>query len=104
MVEREVEVVEVITQMTAHNSEEYTISKTIEELNELATVLSQYNNKREYPEKQPTQIAISDELGDVLIRVMSLIDYLKLEDMVADRMEYKLEKFKGYIEANKYKN
>ena len=81
------------------NDKDYTISKTIEELLELALILKQKQNK-------PTLVSdtkIIEEIGDVKIRLKVLMKIYS-KDLIKERINFKLRKFYKYITTKKYKN
>jgi hypothetical protein len=91
---------DIIEKLSKHNPEQYNLSKAVEELNELSTVLMQKFNK-EGGIKEPSNQSIIDEIGDVQIR----IDVLKTifgEKLVQERILFKLTKYETYIKENKY--
>lgn len=79
------------------NSYGYNITKAAEELNELATILLQYHNK---PNKVKIK-DITDEIGDVKIR-LKILNKLFDSKEIQDRVDYKIGKFKGYLEKGEY--
>lgn len=84
--------------LTETNDYQYNILKTIEELNELATVLTQHLTK---PNKvKPSEIY--DEIGDVKIR-LKILEKLFDKNEIDKRVEYKLGKFQSYLEKGEYK-
>jgi len=81
------------------NDIEYNLTKTAEEMQELALILIQKNNK-------PNQISdekIIEEIGDVIIRLKVLKKQYPKE-LITERINYKLNKFFTYIKEKKYKN
>ncbi len=79
------------------NSYSYNITKAAEELNELTTILLQYHNK---PNKVKIK-DITDEIGDVKIR-LKILEKLFDSKEIQDRVDYKIGKFKGYLEKGEY--
>jgi NTP pyrophosphatase (non-canonical NTP hydrolase) len=90
---------EIVEAVVKNNTLQFTMSKTAEECSELATVLLQGINKRhDFPKKQ-----IIEEIGDVEWRIKILKKHLGIEKEVEDRINYKKEKLKSYLEKGKYK-
>lgn len=89
---------EVIDKMVKTNSLEYNIDKTIEELLELAEALMKRKLKGD---KGATQQDVIDEIGDVQIRINVLKEIMNPE-AVENRIDAKLNKFRGFYEQNKY--
>lgn len=90
-----------INEVLKYNTFDYNINKAVEELQELSLILTQFKNK---PEK--IQIGdIIDEIGDVHLR-LRILDKLFGEQEVQERVQYKEEKYKEYLEkkTNKFKN
>lgn len=91
------------------NDKTYTITKAIEELNELATVLGQYVNKKGTM-KEPDVSEISDEIGDVMIRIGFLLHPATgifdtedhAENLVTARMREKMGKYFKFVKEDKY--
>jgi len=81
------------------NDREYTISKTIEELLELALILKQRQNKPDLV----SDLKIIEEIGDVKIRLKVLVEIFS-KDLIKERINFKLKKFYRYITTKKYKN
>jgi len=81
------------------NEKGYNLTKTAEELQELALILIQKNNKPE----QVKDSEIIEEIGDVIIRLKVLIKQYPKKS-IEDRINYKLNKFFTYIKKNKFKN
>lgn len=91
---------ELIEHLSKTNDNNYTISKTIEELNELATVLGQYVNK---PHKRDLYLKnISKEIADVHIRLKLLKKHFKNYNEIKDALRTKLDTYKEYVKLNKY--
>lgn len=81
------------------NDKQYNLTKTAEELQELALILIQKNNK-------PQQIRdekIIEEIGDVMIR-LKVLKKSYPKELIKARINYKLNKFFTYIKEQKYKN
>ena len=91
------------------NDKDYNLTKTAEELSELATVLLQYVNKKG-SKKQPTLTEINEEIGDVMFRLYNLFnpkvglyrDEEQAEQMLSDRMNFKLSKYLNFVQERKY--
>lgn len=90
----------IIDYLQQKNGERYNLHKASEECQELGLVLNQYLLK---PTKVDPQ-EIIDEIGDVLIRVEILMKMTNLfpEDLIKKRIEFKLSKYKEYIDDEKY--
>jgi hypothetical protein len=81
------------------NDRDYTISKTIEELLELALILKQKQNKPDLV----SDLKIIEEIGDVKIR-LKVITEIFSNELIKERINFKLKKFYKYITTKKYKN
>ena len=92
---------ETIEKLAGTNSPDYNIIKTCEELAELSEVLLKKLAKRGGP-KEPTNDAIIEEIGDVVLRCAILAEVFG-EKKVQDRMAYKLDKYREYLEQGLYK-
>jgi len=88
-----------IKKIVNRNSKEYNILKTIEELNELSTALAQTLNK---PYKDYSS-SIIEEIGDVKIRI-KMLEEIFSKKSIKERIEFKLNKFKEYLENNSFPN
>lgn len=82
------------------NDRDYTLRKTIEELQELSLVLTQRLNKSEelVPDK-----GIIEEIGDVKIR-LEILEKMFPSELIKKRINFKLKKFYKYIVDKTYKN
>jgi len=82
------------------NEENYTIRKTIEELQELSLILTQRLNKSKelVPDKD-----IIEEIGDVKIR-LEVLERMFPSKLIKKRINFKLKKFYKYIVEKTYKN
>lgn len=90
------------------NEEDYNITKLVEELNELATVLTQYINKKGGP-KQPTIKSIVEEIGDVVMRLgflslpaAGMFQQGEFEKLTGERIDVKLGKYFKFVKEGKY--
>lgn len=90
---------DIITRVVENNDNQYTILKVIEELNELSTILTQYLTKPNLVDKND----IISEIGDVYVR-LETVKMLFGEDKIYDRISYKLNKLKEYLDGGKYSN
>ena len=98
-----------IPYIVGSNQGDYNITKCIEELNELATVLGQYINKKG-SKKQPSKQEIIDEIGDVKCRLEFILipaaGIFKEEDdahtAVEARAGYKIMKYYDFVREGKY--
>lgn len=88
---------EVINHLYINNGEKYNLHKASEELQELALVLTQKLLK---PTKVNDQ-EIIDEIGDVIIRLEILKKIYPMTE-ITERVNFKLSKFKGYIDHKLY--
>ena len=86
--------------MSTANHWDYNIDKTIEELFELGEVLMK-NKLKWGGDKEPTDQAIIEEIGDVQIR-LDVLKKLFGEWKVDKRVEDKLTKFEEYYKEGKY--
>lgn len=76
-----------IQKQAAKETREYSILKTVEELNELSTALTQLLTKP----KNPNYKAVNDEMGDVMIRLSILVEKKVFDNEAVDeRIEEKL--------------
>jgi len=85
-------------QLAKSNIPTYNHTKAIEELNELATVLTQRVNK-------PTKVSskkIIEEIGDVRQR-LAVLEEIYGKKKIQKRIEYKENKLLGYLKSNKYR-
>ena len=89
----------IIQKMADTNSWEYNIDKTIEELFELGEVLMK--RKLKGKEYGASNQEIIDEAGDVQIR-LNVLKLLLGPGAVDNRINAKLEKFKGFYEQGLY--
>jgi NTP pyrophosphatase (non-canonical NTP hydrolase) len=84
------------------NDPKFNITKLCEEMTELQELLLKSINKK--PEKAPSKQSIIDEVGDTMMRLLVVIEQLKITDEeVSDRMEKKATKLLGYYTEGKYK-
>lgn len=90
---------EVIDYLRENNDERYNLHKASEEMQELGLVLNQYLLK---PTKVDQQ-EIIDEIGDVKIR-LAIIEKMFPQDLIQQRVDYKLGKYKEYIDNKTYDN
>lgn len=86
--------------LAAYNPPDYILTKTLEEMNELGTLLTQRLNKKGSP-KEPTNEQIAEELGDLEIRIKILKHHIG-KDLVKKRVELKSTAYKRYLEEKKY--
>ncbi len=91
---------EITQHLAKTNTIDYNLLKAAEECNELAEVLLKKVLKRGGP-KEPTDQAIIEEIGDVIIRTMILSDLLGVK-AVDERIDFKLSKYREYIKDGKY--
>lgn len=89
---------ELIQFLADSNDHKYNLLKAAEELQELSLVLTQMTLKEKEVKKQ----AVIDEIGDVKIR-LKILECLFCKDKINERVNYKLDKFRGYIKLDKYK-
>ncbi len=87
-----------IKYLVENNDYKYNLLKTVEELNELSTILLQYVNKDNKIDKQK----IIEEIGDSIIRIM-VLKKLFNKKKINSRIKFKLDKFRSYIKEGKYK-
>lgn len=82
------------------NDKDYTLRKTIEELQELSLILTQRLNKSKelVPDKD-----IIEEIGDVEIR-LKVLKKMFPSKLIKKRINFKLTKFYNYIVDQTYKN
>lgn len=87
----------IVKDLYYYNDDKYSMHKASEEFQELALIITQKLLK-------PTKVedeAIIDEIGDCIIR-LELIKMMYSNDKINERVEYKLKKFKQYMEDNVY--
>ena len=89
---------ELIKYLLENNDPKYNLLKASEELQELALVLTQMALKKEKIDEQE----VIDEIGDVKIR-LKIISKLFSKKKVKERIKFKLDKFRSYIQEGKYK-
>ncbi len=89
-----------IEKMASTNDYWYNHDKTIEEIFELGEVLMKKKLKKGGI-KEPSNLSIIDEIGDVYIR-LEVLKKLYGEVHVNKRIEDKLAKFEQYYKENKY--
>ena len=89
---------ELIKYLAENNDYKYNLLKASEELQELALVLTQMALKKEKVDEQE----VIDEIGDVKIR-LKIISKFFSKKKVKERIKFKLDKFRSYIEEGKYK-
>lgn len=87
----------IIDHLVQHNGNQYNMLKAAEECQELGLVLTQMVLK---PTKVDVQ-EIIDEIGDVAIR-LEILKKLYSEQDIQKRINYKLSKFKEYIDHKMY--
>lgn len=90
----------IIEELVKTNHPHYNLLKCVEELTELSEVLIKRMIKEGGP-KNPTDESIIEEIGDVKIRIQ-ILEQLFGVDKVQARVDYKLGKFKEYLEQGKY--
>ena len=88
---------DIIQHLHDNNGVKYNLHKASEELQELALVLNQFLLK---PTKVDEQ-EIIDEIGDVIIRIEILL-LIYPNELIKERINYKLSKFRSYIDHKKY--
>jgi len=89
---------ELIKYLVDNNDYKYNLLKASEELQELALVLTQMALKKEKVDEQE----VIDEIGDVKIR-LKIISKLFNKQKIKERIKFKLDKFRSYIQEGKYK-
>jgi NTP pyrophosphatase (non-canonical NTP hydrolase) len=95
--------ISIIDRVSQTNDPNYSISKLIEELNELAAELSKYLNKKHA--KDMSLQPIIEELGDVELRIQIVQRHLGITGpQIMDRMNYKAAKLEKYMNSGEYKN
>lgn len=86
-------------QLAESNDPIYNHTKAIEELNELATILTQRVNK---PNRVDSK-KIVEEIGDVRQR-LAVLEKIYGKKKVQKRILFKETKLLGYLKSGKYKN
>jgi len=89
---------DVIKTLVETNDYTYNLLKASEEFQELALVLTQLALK---PKKVKAQEVI-DEIGDCKIR-MKIIEAFFDKNKIEERIEFKINNFKRYLEEGRYK-
>lgn len=92
---------ELIFDLACKNSRSYNLHKTVEELNELATVCSQIANKPALINRYIENLYV--ELADVEIR-LKILKKVYGKKLVNRHYRSKMNKYKKYVEEGKYKN
>lgn len=89
---------EIIDYLHTNNGYQFNLHKASEECQELGLILNQYllKSKGMIPEQ-----AIIDEVGDVYIR-MEILKKMFSNEMIQKRIDYKLGKFKEYVDHKLY--
>lgn len=88
-----------IAKLTKHNDSTYNLHKAAEECQELGLVLTQFILKPDHVDMSE----IIDEIGDVAIR-LEILKRIFPADKIEERINFKLEKYKGYLGLEKYNN
>lgn len=83
--------------MITRNNKNYNTLKLIEELSELATILTQSLTKGAEPEK------IIEEIGDVKMR-LKVVEARYSKELIQGRIDFKLKKNLKYLKQEKYKD
>lgn len=94
---------EIIKHLALSNKSPYNYLKCVEELTELSEVLMKRSLK-EKSDKNPTNDAIIEEIGDVELRLEILKEMMNCHLPVFLRRQFKLKKYKEYIKDGKYLN
>lgn len=89
---------ELIAHLVQTNNPLYNLSKIAEECGELNTVILQSINKGE---TGPDKNEIIEEIGDLAIR-LEIAKAIYGEKEVNDRIQFKLDKYKGYVKDGLY--
>lgn len=89
-----------IGQLASYNPTHYNITKALEEMAELSTVLAQKLNKRGST-KEPSDDIVAEELGDTIIRLRILTRQIGSE-RVRNRIAFKLSKYRTLLATRKY--
>lgn len=100
-IEENEDYLDILSEIAQKNDPTYNLAKLAEECSELATVCCQMITK-------PTKVELeelSDELGDVFIRLVMLIESLpEVDEKVGNRVEEKITKYSQYLKEGKFKN
>lgn len=88
-----------IKKIVKRNNYNYNLIKASEELTELSLALQQHLTKKHSNSKTN----IIEEIGDVKIRIKMLEEIFD-KDKIKRRVQFKLNKYKQYLEQNKYRN
>ena len=91
---------EIVDFMVNKNQEQFNYLKFCEEATELQELLLKKVNKVDKKDI-PSNLGIIDEIGDVKVRLL-VLEKMFGEDNINERVKYKMEKWKGYIEKGKY--
>lgn len=78
---------EAVEKLVRHCTTEYNILKVVEECAELQEVMIKYLTKNE--QLKPNLAKITEEMGDVIFRILVTSKMLGIEDDVQGRMDYK---------------
>lgn len=93
--------IEVAEYLSKSNDRSYNYTKLAEEMAELDELILKRVNK-EKTSKNPPDELIAEEVGDTLFRLNVLMKMLGIRDKVLSRIDFKVDKYKSYIEENKY--
>jgi len=92
------EQIAIIAKVAETNSHKYSLLKSSEEFQELALILIQQRTKkgRDFTKD------IIEEIGDCKIR-LAILEHLYDKEKIQERVDYKLTKFKEYLDNKQYK-
>jgi NTP pyrophosphatase (non-canonical NTP hydrolase) len=90
-----------IEKLVKHVPTEMNILKVVEECAELQEVMVKYLTKNE--SLKPKMEKLSEEMGDVIFRIMVAAKMLGIEDEVQGRMDFKAKQLYTWV-VGKYEN
>jgi NTP pyrophosphatase (non-canonical NTP hydrolase) len=86
--------------LAKYNKPKFNINKCAEELAELLEVLLKYQTKSK--EHRPDITKISEEMGDVMLRLAILMEQLGITEIAGERADQKMDKLYEYYKEGKY--
>lgn len=102
-IENETQAENLLGFLASSNNKTFNRTKLLEELLELSEKVAKSLNKK--PEYQPTKDEIIEEIGDVIVRLHIYANSEGMsEELIDERIAYKLNKFLTYLKENKYVN
>lgn len=84
---KEEDIEKVAIELTKVNNLEFNIAKVVEESMETNELLVKYLTKM--PSLKPSKAAITEEVGDLLFRLMVMVNHMDIKEAVGLRVEQK---------------